>query len=163
MAQKVLDALTKKFGKAIEETAVDFGDEVACVKREKLVEVAIWLRDEPSMAFDLPVFCTCVDLLGQEPRFEICYQLRSLKHRHTIRLKIRVAEEDARCPSLAAVWEGFNWLERETYDMYGIEFQGHPDLRRIYMYEEFIGYPLRKDYPKEKRQPLVRRDDLPRN
>jgi NADH-quinone oxidoreductase subunit C len=163
MAQKVLDALIKKFGDAIEESTVDLGEEVAYVKRGKLVEVATWLRDEPTMAFNLPVFCTCIDLLGQEPRFELCYQIRSLVHRHSIRLKVRLAEEDVKSPSLADVWAGFGWLERETYDMYGIEFQGHPDLRRIYMYEEFIGYPLRKDYPKEKRQPLVRRDDLPRD
>ena len=161
MAQNVLDALSKKFGDAIEQTAGDLGDQVAHIKRDKLVEVATWLRDEPSMAFDLPVFCTCIDWLGQEPRFELCYQIRSLEHRHTLRLKVRLDEEDVKSPSLAAVWPGFGWLERETYDMYGIEFQGHPDLRRIYMYEEFVGYPLRKDYPKEKRQPLVRRDDLP--
>lgn len=163
MAQNALDALKKKFGDAIEDTAVGCGDQVAYVKREKLVEVATWLRDDPAMAFDLPVFCTCIDWLGQEPRFELCYQIRSLAKRHTLRLKVRLAEEDAKSPSLAGVWAGFGWLERETYDMYGIEFEGHSDLRRIYMYEEFIGHPLRKDYPKEKRQPLVRRDDLPRN
>ena len=74
---------------------------------------------------------------------------------------MRVAENDARVPSLTELWPGFDWQERETFDMYGIRFEGHPDLRRIYLYEEFVGYPLRKDYPKEKRQPLVRRDDLP--
>jgi NADH-quinone oxidoreductase subunit C len=72
-------------------------------------------------------------------------------------------EQDNHCPSLATLWPAFDWQERETFDMYGIRFDGHPDLRRIYMYEEFVGYPLRKDYPKEKRQPLVRRDDLPIN
>ncbi|ACY17012.1 NADH-quinone oxidoreductase subunit C [Haliangium ochraceum] len=161
MAQKTLDALTKKFGDAIEATSSDCGDEVAVVKREKLVEVAQWLRDDPAMAFDSPVFCTCIDNLGEEPRFEVCYQLRSMKLRHRIRLKVRLAEEDPVCPTLTKLWPGFDWQERETYDMYGIEFKDHHDLRRIYMYEEFVGYPLRKDYPKEKRQPLVRRDDLP--
>ncbi|HWN69233.1 MAG TPA: NADH-quinone oxidoreductase subunit C [Haliangium sp.] len=165
MAQTVLDALTKKFGDAIEETRTDYGDAVAYVKRDKLVEVATWLRDDPAMDFDAPSFCTCIDNLhmdgGEEPRFELCYQLRSSRHRHLVRLKIRLREEDAIAPSLTLLWPGFNWLERETYDMYGIQFKGHPDLRRIYMYEEFVGYPLRKDYPKEKRQPLVRRDDLP--
>ena len=72
-------------------------------------------------------------------------------------------ESDPRVPSLAGLWKAFDWQERETFDMYGIRFDGHPDLRRIYMYDEFVGYPLRKDYPKEKRQPLVRRDDLPLN
>ena len=119
----------------------------------------VGLQRSPSNA--TCVFCTCIDNLGEEPRFDVCYQLRSTLHRHRLRLKIRLREEDVKCPSLSGVWPGFDWLERETYDMYGIQFTGHPDLRRIYMYEEFVGYPLRKDYPKEKRQPLVRRDDLP--
>ena len=174
MSQKVLDALTAKHAHAIDRTESQHGDEIAWIKRDELVEVATWLRDDPAMAFDAPVFC---DLhrsprlapgrpaaerawTEDKPRFEVVYQLRSQTHRHRIRLKIAVPEHDARCPSLAELWPAFNWQERETFDMYGIQFEGHPDLRRIYMYEEFVGYPLRKDYPKEKRQPLVRRDDL---
>jgi NADH-quinone oxidoreductase subunit C len=180
MSQKVLDALKAAHGSSIEKTESQHGDEIAWVKRDDLVAVATWLRNDPAMAFDAPVFATCIDRLdwrplgvppaqhwhGEEgpegrPRFEVCYQLRSQQHRHRIRLKIGVPEHDARCPSLAALWPAFDWQERETFDMYGIKFDGHPDLRRIYLYEEFVGYPLRKDYPKEKRQPLVRRDDLP--
>ncbi len=163
MAKKALDALKKKHKKAVLETSNEHGDEVAYIDRKKLVEVATWLRDDPAMAFDSPVFCTCIDKIGEEPRFEVCYQLRSSQHLHRLRLKISLDEEDVKLPSLAEVWPGFGWLERETFDMYGIIFEGHPDLRRIYMYDEFVGYPLRKDYPKDKRQPLVRRDDLPRN
>ncbi|MCG8417010.1 MAG: NADH-quinone oxidoreductase subunit C [Proteobacteria bacterium] len=162
MAQKVLDALNKKFGDAIVETTSEHGDEVAYVDRAHLLEVATWLRDDPAMAFDSPVFCSCIDKLGEEPRFEVCYQLRSHSHRHRLRLKIRLDEDDVKSPSLAGIWPGFGWLERECYDMYGIQFEGHDDLRRIYMYDEFVGYPLRKDYPKDKRQPLIRRDDLPK-
>ena len=177
MSQKVLDALTKRFGDAVESTSNDCGDDTAVVKREKLHEIAQWLRDDAAMAFDAPVFVTCIDVLDlrrrdangkvdlvdvtQVPRFEVCYQLRSTKHRHRVRLKIRVPESDARVPSLAGLWSAFDWQERETFDMYGIRFDGHPDLRRIYLYEEFVGYPLRRDYPKEKRQPLVRRKDFP--
>ena len=98
-----------------------------------------------------------------QPRFEVCFQLRSIKHRHRIRLKIAVPEHDPRVRRSRSCGPAFNWQERETFDMYGIKFDGHPDLRRIYLYEEFVGHPLRKDYPKEKRQPLVRRDDLPIN
>ncbi len=177
MSQKVLDALKTKHGAAVTHTESQHGDEIAWIARDQLVEVATWLRDDPAMAFDAPVFATCIDRLDwhpqgrppseawteDKPRFEVCYQLRSQQHKHRLRLKIAVPEHDARCPSLAEVWSGFNWQERETFDMYGIRFDGHPDLRRIYMYEEFVGYPLRKDYPKEKRQPLVRRDDLPIN
>jgi NADH-quinone oxidoreductase subunit C len=75
-------------------------------------------------------------------------------------LKARVSETDLRIATVSGVWRGANWLERETYDMYGIRFEGHPDLRRIYLYEQFQGHPLRKDYPKEKRQPLVARQDV---
>lgn len=166
MAQRVLDSLKKKFGDAIVETSNAYGDETAVVKREKLVEIASFLRDDEAMSFDAPVFVTCIDLLDAgidpdtEPRFEVCYQLRSMKHRHRVRVKIRVTESAPNVPSLAGLWPGFDWQERETYDMYGIQFENHPDLRRIYLYEEFVGYPLRKDYPKDKRQPLVRRDDL---
>jgi NADH-quinone oxidoreductase subunit C len=163
MAKKVLEVLTGKFGDAIPRTASEHGDEVAWVKRDRLLEVARFLRDDPGMAFDAPVFVTCIDLLGLDttgaaPRFELVYQLRSSRHRHRIRLKVSLAEEDLKAPSLSGLWVGFEWQERETYDMYGVVFENHPDLRRIYMYEEFVGYPLRKDYPKEKRQPLVRRD-----
>jgi NADH-quinone oxidoreductase subunit C len=180
MAKKVLDALTAKFPNAVVRTASPHGDEVAWIKRENLVEVARWLRDDPAMMFDAPVFCTCIDWLDwkpvgvppnsdgaawneSKPRFTLVYQLRSVSHKHRIRLEIELPEQDARCASLAELWPAFNWQERETFDMYGIRFDGHPDLRRIYLYEEFVGYPLRKDYPKEKRQPLVRRDDLPIN
>jgi NADH-quinone oxidoreductase subunit C len=176
MSKKVLDALTAKFPHAVERTESMYGDEIAWIKRDNLVEVARWLRDDPAMAFIYPVFNTAIDRLDwhpvgvapalhwdeSKPRFEVAWQLRS-SHHMRIRLKVSVPEQDARCPSLAELWPAFNWQERETFDMYGIRFEGHPDLRRIYLYEEFVGYPLRKDYPKEKRQPLVRRDDLPIN
>ena len=177
MAQKVLDALTAKHGHAVERTESQHGDEIAWIKRDQLVHAAQFLRDDPAMAFDSPVFNTCIDRLDwqpigvplsehwneSKPRFEVVWQLRSSIHHHRIRLKVAVTEQDPRVPSLAELWPAFNWQERETFDMYGIRFDGHPDLRRIYLYEEFVGYPLRKDYPKEKRQPLVRRDDLPIN
>ncbi|MEJ7600959.1 MAG: NADH-quinone oxidoreductase subunit C [Kofleriaceae bacterium] len=177
MAQKVLEALKAAHPSAIELTESIHGDEIAWIKRDDLVAVATWLRDDPNMLFDAPVFVTCIDRLDYQPqgvppsqrwneskpRFEVVYQLRSHRHRYRLRLKVSVPEHDARCPSLATLWPAFDWQERETFDMYGIRFEGHPDLRRIYMYEEFVGYPLRKDYPKEKRQPLVRRDDLPIN
>jgi len=174
MAKQVLDALLAKFPAAIEKTESTYGDEIAWIKQDHLVEVATWLRDDPQMAFDSPVFVTAIDRLDWrpvglppsaawtegQPRFEVCYQLRSSTHRYRIRLKIAVTEQHAHCPSLATLWPAFDWQERETFDMYGIRFDGHPDLRRIFLYEEFVGHPLRKDYPKEKRQPLVRRDDL---
>lgn len=159
MATAVIDALVARFGDAVLDTESAGRDEVATVRRERLLDIAWFLRDDPAMAFDAPVLCTAIDWLGiKEPRFEVVYQLRSTTLYHRLRLKVPVTEEDPTCPSLTKIWKGFGWLEREAYDMYGIRFTDHGDLRRIYLYEEFIGYPLRKDYPKEKRQPLVRRD-----
>jgi NADH-quinone oxidoreductase subunit C len=181
MASVVLDALRGKFAGAILETSSDYGDDVAVIARESLHEVAAFLRDDPAMAFNYPCYCTCVDYLGMElltvspttplavpsipavlpeeaPRFAMVYELRSLTHRTRIRLKVPLQEDDLKVPTLSDLWPAFNWLERETYDMYGVAFDGHPDLRRIFMYDEFIGFPLRKDYPKERRQPLVRRE-----
>jgi NADH-quinone oxidoreductase subunit C len=177
MSQKVLDALKAAHGHAVHHTESQFGDEIAWVVREQLIPVATFLKNDPTMAFDSPVFVTAIDRLDwkpvgvppsqhwteDKPRFEVAYQLRSSTHKHRIRIKVAVPEHDPRVPSLAQLWPAFNWQERETYDMYGIRFDGHPDLRRIFLYEEFVGYPLRKDYPKDKRQPLVRRDDLPIN
>ncbi len=184
MSQKVLKALEATHRGAIELLETQHGDEIAWIKRDQLLAVATWLKSDPEMLFDAPVMCTAIDRLDwrpidltveqfadprfqpwteDKPRFEVVYGLRSSKHRHRLRLKIAVTEADPRLPSLAELWPAFDWQERETFDMYGIRFDGHPDLRRIFMYEEFVGYPLRKDYPKEKRQPLVRRDDLPMN
>ena len=176
MAKQVLDALLAKFPTAVEKTESQHGDEIAWIQRDQLATVAAWLKTEPSMLFDYPIFVTAIDRLDWRPlgvppaqhwtedkvRFEVAYQLRSTQHAR-IRLKVALPEQDPRVPSLAELWPAFNWQERETFDMYGIRFDGHPDLRRIYLYEEFVGYPLRKDYPKEKRQPLARRDDLPIN
>jgi len=91
---------------------------------------------------------------GPNPRFAVVYHLTSTTHAHRLRIKCRVPEDDPTIASLTDVWPGANWLERETWDLYGIRFTGHPDLRRIYLYEEFVGHPLRKDYDKRHEQPL---------
>ncbi len=161
MSQAVLAALKSKFGDALLATSSNYGDECVTVAAAKLIEVATFLRDDPKMAFDSPVFLSCIDRLGLSesgPRFEVVIQLRSLSLRHRIRIKVPLEENKLKLPSVSALWAGFNWLERETYDMYGVEFEGHPDLRRIYLYDEFKGFPLRKDYPKDRRHPLVRRE-----
>src|SRR5262249_25903996 len=166
MSAKVLDALKAAHGSAIDSVETQHGDAIAWVKRDHLLAVATWLKNDPAMAFDAPVFATCIDRLGWRPvdvppgppsepttaaraaddrRVAAADQLRSLRHRHRLRLKCAVPEHDARVPSLAMLWPAFNWQERETYDMYGIKFDGHPDLRRIFLYEEFVGHPLRKD------------------
>jgi len=113
------------------------------------------LRDERELAFDMLTDVTAVDLLPQTPRFEMVYHLYSTVRNHRVRIKARVPEEDARIASAVPLYASADWMEREVWDMYGIRFAGHPDLRRLLLYEEFEGHPLRKDYPKERRQPLV--------
>jgi NADH-quinone oxidoreductase subunit C len=98
---------------------------------------------------------TVVDLLGEEPRFEVVYHLYSVAKNQRVRLKVRVSEGESAVASATSLYPSANWMEREAFDLYGIRFEGHPDLRRILLYEEFEGHPLRKDYPKTKRQPLI--------
>ncbi len=151
----LLSLIRSRCGESIISTHSYRGDATVVIRPERLLATARVLREEPGLSFDLLLDVTCVDYLGQQPRFELVYHFYSTRHRHRLRLKARVDERDPTIDSLVPLWVGANWLERETFDMYGVRFRGHPDLRRIYLYEEFEGHPLRKDYPKEKRQPLI--------
>jgi NADH-quinone oxidoreductase subunit C len=166
MSTRALDTLKEKFGDAIIHTHSDFGDDTAIVKAERWKEIARFLRDDPAMNFDMAIDLCGVDYLGSKDhkgpwRFEVVLHLYSVNKRHRLRLKARIGDDDAESSELAEidtvadVWIGVNWFERETYDLMGISFKGHPDLRRILMYPEFEGHPLRKDYPANKTQPLV--------
>jgi NADH-quinone oxidoreductase subunit C len=156
MSQAALSAIIARFPKAVVSSHDWRGDETAVIRREHLVEVARFLKHDDAMRFDLPVDVCGVDYLGwREPRFEVVYHLMSLKKRQRIRLKVQLDEADLHVPTLTNVWKGVDWFEREAYDMYGIIFDGHPDLRRILMYPEFEGHPLRKDYPQRGYQPLM--------
>ncbi len=140
---------------AVLETHAHVGDATACVDPERVVEVARLLRDDSALEFEMLTDVTAVDYLGEEPRFEMVYHFYSVAGNRRLRIKARVPEEPAEIDSLVDVYASANWMEREVWDLYGIRFKGHPDPRRILLYEEFEGHPLRKDYPKEKRQPLV--------
>ncbi len=137
------------------ETHAQHGDATAVVAPGELLAVMRFLRDGPELAFDMLSDVTAVDLLPREPRFEVVYHLYSLPKNQRLRIKARVAEDACEVESLVELWPSANWLEREVYDLYGIRFRNHPDLRRLLLYEGFEGHPLRKDYPKERRQPLV--------
>ena len=151
----VLEKLAGTFGTEIVATHSDFGDDTALVRRDRIVEILAFLKDDPDMLFDFAMDLTGVDHLGEEPRFEVVYHLYSLEKKHRVRVKVRLPEDDPSIDSAVSVWPGINWYEREAYDMYGIVFRGHPKLTRILMYEEFVGHPLRKDYPKDRRQPTI--------
>jgi NADH-quinone oxidoreductase subunit C len=139
------------------------GEAVLIVQREGLVDALRALRDHPETGFEQLSDLTAVDYLGRTPRFEVVYQLYSISLNHRLRVKVPVPEEDTVVPSATGIWKAAIWAEREVWDMFGIRFAGHPDLRRILMYPEFEGHPLRKDYPVHHRQPLVpERDPIAR-
>jgi NADH-quinone oxidoreductase subunit C len=151
----VLEKLRGRFGADVVSTHSAFGDDTALVRRERIVEILTFLRDDADLLFDFAMDLTGVDYLGEEPRFEVVYHLYSLEKNRRVRIKVRLHEDDPVVESAVSVWPGIDWYEREAYDMYGIVFRGHPNLKRILMYEEFVGHPLRKDYPKAKRQPTI--------
>jgi NADH-quinone oxidoreductase subunit C len=157
---EILAELQRRFGDAIVETHEHFGDATAVVARDAIFTVLVHCRDDVALAFDVLMDLTAVDYLrypGREdgPRYEVVYHLYSIAHNHRLRLKVRLDEDDTTVPSAVALWPIANWLEREVWDMFGVRFAGHPDPRRLLMYEEFVGHPLRKDYPITRRQPLI--------
>jgi NADH-quinone oxidoreductase subunit C len=149
--RRLLDGLPE----AVLDTHAQHGDATALVERAQILDVLALLRDDAALEFDMLTDLTAVDYLPRTPRFEVVYHLFSPARCHRVRIKAPVPEEEASIASAVDLFPSANWMEREVWDLYGIRFEGHPDLRRILLYEEFQGYPLRKDYPKERRQPLV--------
>lgn len=121
------------------------------LKKDMIREICFFLRDEPTLRMNLLADLTAVDFSrypgDQGPRFEVVYNLISIPFHHRMRLKVRVPEENPRIPSVSAVWNTADWHEREAYDLMGIIFDDHPDLRRILLPEDWEGHPLRKEYP----------------
>jgi NADH-quinone oxidoreductase subunit C len=156
----ILARLRGRLGARVLETHEQHGDHTAVVAPEGIVEALAFCRDDDQLRFDMLMDLTAVDYLkfpGREdgPRFDVVYHLYSVAHNHRVRLKVQVEQDAPVVPTATGLWPIANWLEREVWDMYGIRFDGHPDLRRLLMYEEFVGHPLRKDYPIERRQPLI--------
>ncbi|HUN62436.1 MAG TPA: NADH-quinone oxidoreductase subunit C [Candidatus Sulfotelmatobacter sp.] len=125
------------------------GETTIVVPRHLLLQTAQQCRDNPELHFNLLSDATCVDRFPVEPRFELNYQLVSISRRARVRLRTSVSGQQPIIHSLVPVWPGANWLEREIFDLFGIKFEGHPDLRRILLPEEFEGAPLRRDFPTE--------------
>jgi NADH-quinone oxidoreductase subunit C len=160
VSQFVLERLRERFGAAILETHSNFGDDTAVIEPSKWKEVCTFLHEDPALDFDMPVDLCGVDYpsRGATGRMEVVMHLYSIGQKHRIRLKARVGDEDmdgAELDSVTSIWPGMNWLEREVWDMSGVRFRGHPDLRRILMYPEFEGHPLQRSYPADRTQPLV--------
>jgi NADH-quinone oxidoreductase subunit C len=158
MAKIILDRLVEHFvGGEILETGSQHGNEWARVAPAHWRTVSQFLRDDAVTALNMFTDLTCVDRLSRVPRFDVVLHLYSVDKKHRVRLLAGVGEQEPVIDSLVPLWPGANWFEREAFDLYGVRFNDHPDLRRILMYPEFVGHPLRKDFPKEGRQPLLRR------
>jgi NADH-quinone oxidoreductase subunit C len=156
MSKAVIAALLERFPDAVYQPYVGVGgDDCAFVQKDRIADVCRFLRDEPAMDFKMAPYVTAVDYLGANPRFEVVYNLVSTSKNHRVRLRVKVPEAELSVPSITPIWRGADWFERYCLDMYGIQFPGHPDPRRLLMYDEFVGHPLRKDYPLKGRQPII--------
>jgi NADH-quinone oxidoreductase subunit C len=143
--QEAIEKLRAQFGEAVG-AAVEFRDEMTiAVTREKLVEVCRFLKTE--CGFDMLSDLSGVDNYGEDPRYEVDHHLYSLTHRSRLRLKVKISEEDMTVDTVTGVWRTADWHEREAFDMFGIRFHGHPNLKRILMWEGYPYFPLRKDFP----------------
>ena len=188
MTTNLIESVSERFPDAVSASHTYRGDETVVLRREFLLEVARFLKEDPALQMNFLMDLTAVDysMFGKGPapaffsssgvavrpssqipdadpwpgppgeaRFVVVYHFFSLKHKHRLRLVVPVKDAEPELDSLTPLWAGADWLEREVWDMFGIRFKGHPNLKRILMYEEFEGHPLRKDYPVNKRQPLI--------
>lgn len=164
MAKALVDLVKQKFPADVLEAHSQRGDETVVVYAARWKDIARFLRDEPRADMSMLTDLTAVDFPDRSPRFEVVAHFYSLAKGHRLRLKARVGDSDggnAEIDTLSDLWASANWAERECWDMFGVRFTGHPDLRRILLYPEFEGHPLRKDYPAERIQPLVPYREVP--
>jgi NADH-quinone oxidoreductase subunit C len=144
----IAEKIKEKFSEEVVDV-VDFREQISViVKRGKVFDILRYLHDDPLLSLDHLQDLTAADYLKKkEVRFEVVYNLYSIRYRHKIRIRAQVPEDDPKISSVVPIWAGANWHERECHDMFGITFTGHPDMRRILLPEDWEGYPLRKDYP----------------
>ena len=149
--EQIAKMIEEKFPGQVQGTVTHAGQVGVMLNKDRIRDICLFLRDEPSLRMDHLADLTAVDFSqypgDKGPRFEVVYNLISTVHRHRIRLKVRVPEEDPSVDTVSSVWNTANWHERETYDLMGVKFTGHPDLRRILLAEDWEGHPLRKEYP----------------
>jgi NADH-quinone oxidoreductase subunit C len=164
MSKALIELVKKSFPDAVLETHSQLGDDTIVLAPGRWKEVCRFLMENPQSDMSMLTDLTAVDFPERDPRFEIVAHLYSLSRGHRLRLKARVGDregETVEIDTLTELWASANWMERECFDMFGVKFLGHPDLRRILTYPEFEGHPLRKDYPADKIQPLVQYRDVP--
>ena len=152
-----LAKLRERFADSLIEIHSNLGDDTAIIQPRVIVPVATFLKNDSDLDYNFLMDLTAVDCLhlGTKHRFEVVYHFFSLQKKHRVRIKVPLEARNPQVDSLVSLWPGADWYEREVWDMFGVKFRGHPNLKRILMYEEFEGHPLRKDYPIRKRQPLI--------
>ena len=154
---RTLTKLREKFAAELIECHSFRGDDTALIQPDALVPIATFLKTDPELDYDYLMDLSAVDCLQLEKphRFEVIYHLFSLSKKHRVRIKVPALSRNPEVDSVVPLWPIANWFEREVWDMFGVKFRGHPGLKRILLYEEFEGHPLRRDYPIQKRQPLI--------
>jgi NADH-quinone oxidoreductase subunit C len=143
--QQICDSLGQAFGEKLQHRTEFRGETTYAIAASDLREIAKFCRDD--LSFDYLLDITSIDNFGEEPRFEVVYQLYSMPHSLHLRLKLKLSEEVGALDTISDMWSTADWHEREIYDMMGIKFNGHPDLRRILMWDGYPFFPLRKDFP----------------
>jgi NADH-quinone oxidoreductase subunit C len=147
LVEKIRERLEKNRADDFESLLIRAGDLVGIVKKDRLVELCRYLKRDSDLQFNFLSMITAVDYLAKKAkRFEVVYSLFSIPQHHRIMLKV-AADEDEEVPSLTGLWDTADWQEREVYDMFGIKFSNHPDMTRILMDDDWVGYPQRKDFP----------------
>lgn len=153
MSEALIELVEEEYGDAVLDSHSRQGNDTVIIEKSSVPEVLEMLKTDDRAKMNLLRNISCVDYDHRVPRFEVAYILYSIQKKHMLMVRTPVQEDDTTVPTVSHLYKCARWIEREVYDMYGIDFDGHPDMRRVLMYEEFEGYPLRKDYPKQKGQP----------
>lgn len=161
IADRAVEQVKALFPDQILSSEVSAGQPFVCIKREKAKDILTYLRHDEELSFDVCIDITAADYVNQgaPERFAVVYNLLSLKNNDYFRLKVFVPEDDPTTESVSDLWKSAPWAEREVFDLMGIEFKNHPDLRRIVLPEYYTGHPMRKDYPL---RGMGERDNFPR-
>jgi NADH-quinone oxidoreductase subunit C len=141
------EELARRVGGRFPDALVARGEVTLSIRREELLDALAWLREESDLGFSFLSDVSCTDWPGRDPRVWMAYHLYSFEHRHRIRVKVGLSDGDLRVDSVTPMFPAANWHEREVFDLFGVIFEGHPDLRRILLPDEWEGHPLRKDEP----------------
>jgi len=156
----ILEKLQQQFASEILSTHQAQGDLTVVIRKDRLHDILRFLKEDPDLSFEMLMDLCGVDNLrlekegGNAPRFEVVYHLYSVTKNHRLRVRIKVPEEEMTLPTATDLWKSADWAERETHEMFGIVFEGHPNLKKLLLFEGFEGHPLRKDYPIGKRQKI---------